>query len=418
MATLVARLEAALAFNDVQFEKGIERAEKRSQTFSQRVEKNFIGIFKRDPGQRAENAVSNLIGDITSGNTARGLAQFAGRISSLGIIAGVGIGAAIDIFDKLSDHVKKVQDDSESLRREMLKPMSLIMGLSPEGIDQQAGLLRAKYEKIIEDHKGFAQAFTNVFRDAMDITADFGTSGLRDTRQEQDALDRINQIQRERGRVELELAQARKTTRGDETQSATTELYFKSRQRESAIRLEGGKGAEDRIKALQIDEERLTDEIVRRSEAREEEFKTAEKLLKLQRSSIPEDKKKVLAAAIGLDVVNRSLESPDITTGERRALTLDKLRKENELRGLSKTSRNPFAPGTIANRDFEDEQGGFGTLAGRNKEMNDASVFGSLGYNAAQRGDVPTATQSSLNQQMLTELQSLRALTEKVWATP
>lgn len=413
----VARLESTLAFNDTNFTQGIERAEKRAQTFAGRVEAQFMGLFRRAPGRKAEKALTGFITDLATGGVSQGIFSLASRFTGLGLAAGVGVGVAVELFGKLHDQIKTVKTDSESLRLEMLKPISLIGGLSPEGIDQQAAVLKTKYDKIIDDHKGFMQTLTNLFRD-QDVNADFGTTGIKDTRQEQEALDRIHQIQRERGRVEVELAQAKRTDRGDETKTALDEVYFKSRQAEAAIRIEGGKGVSDRLKAVKIEEERLTDEIVHRNEVREQEFKTAEKLLKLERSGIPEDKKKVLAAAIGLDVVNKSLENPDITTGERRALTLDKLRKENELRSLSGGKRNPFAFGTTANRKFEEDQGGFGTLAGRNRDTNDPNVFGSLANSAMNRGESPLSAQTALDQQMLQELQALRTLTEKVWATP
>lgn len=77
------------------------------------------------------------------------------------------------------------------------------------------------------------------------------------------------------------------------------------------------------------------------------------------------------------------------TKDTRRQLELEKAQKENELRGISQDPRNKFAFGTIAARNFENDQGGFGTLAGRAKEMNDANAFGSLAANAANRGETP-----------------------------
>src|SRR4051794_24376647 len=96
----VARLESTLAFNDIAFTQGIERAEKRAQTFSGRVEGTFQNLFKRTPGRRAERAIGNLLGDISTGNAAQGIAQFAGRLTGLGLAAGVGIGVAVELFSK------------------------------------------------------------------------------------------------------------------------------------------------------------------------------------------------------------------------------------------------------------------------------------------------------------------------------
>lgn len=390
----VARLESTLAFNDVQFTQGIERAEKRAQTFAGRVETSFQGLFRKTPGRRAERALSGLLGDISTGSLSQGITSFASRLTGLGLVAGVGVGVAVEIFDKLHDHIKTVDADTEALRQEMAKPFNIIAGLSPEAIEQQAGLLKAKYDKIVEDHKGFAQTFTNVFRDAWDATADFGTSGNRDTRQEQDALDKLHKIQSERGAKELEMARARAATGGDEMKSALTEQYFKRQAAESAIQLEGGgKGDADRLKALELNEKRITDEIVHRSEVREQEFATAEKLLKLERSGISEPEKKKMGAALGLESINQQLKSPDLSTGERRALTLEKLRKQNEIRSMG-AGQNPFAWGTSANREWEDQNApGFGSISKRTAETNDPSVYGSLAASRASVGMMPQAKQ-------------------------
>lgn len=425
--SVVARLESFLGWNDAEFLKGIERSEKRAARFSDKVDKSLTSVFKRDPGQRAENAIGNLISGISSGNATQGIAQFAGAISGFSVVAGVGIGAAIELFDRLYTSVKEVRAAHETLREQMRKPISLLGGLSAEGISEQASQLSGSLNKLREARAGFSHGAVGYLEDfdkslrgglfTNSSDPGYGKSGLADAKEESDAQQRLNAILRERGKIELELATAKKTTRGDETQYALTELYFKSRQAEAAVRLEGGKGTGDRLKAIKTTEEDLTDEIVHRGEVREREFNTAEKLLKLQRSNVPEEKKKALAASINLEAINQSLASPDIGVSEKRALTLEKLKGEQELRNQTQNPRNKFAYGTIAARDSENESG-FGSLAQRNRDMNDSTVWGSLGYSAMQRGETPQTSTGTPMENIANLLQTLTDLTRQVWATP
>lgn len=417
----VARIESTLGFNDAQFTQGIERAEKRAATFGGRVEATFNNLFRKTPGRRAEKALTGLVGDIATGSLSQGVMSFAGRLTGLGLAAGVGVGVAIELFDKLHDSVKEVRAAHEGLEKQMSKPMSIMAGLSPEGISEQASQLSASLEKLREVRSSvthgivgyledFAKQKGNIITDS-----DFGKSGLSDTKEESDAQQRLNAVLAERGKIELELARARKANQGDDTKTALDAIYFGTKQKISAIELEGGKGARDRIEALRMDERRLTDEVAHRSEVREHEFKTSEKLLKLQRSDLPDDKKKALAASIQLASINESLAGPDVSASERRSLTLEKLKTENELRAATQNTANPFAYGTMAHRDFENESG-FGSLAQRNKDMNDSSVWGSLGYNAMQRGELPQTKQEGPD--ILKALTELVNLTRQVWATP
>lgn len=417
----VARLESTLAFNDAAFTNGIERAEKRAATFGGRVEATFNNLFRRTPGRRAEKALTGLVGDIATGSLSQGIMSFAGRLTGLGLAAGVGVGVAIELFDKLYDSVKEVRAAHEGLRQQMNKPISLLGGLSAEGIGEQTNQLQAAMEKLREVQQSFTHGVAGYLSDFAHqkgniiTNPDFGKSQMSEAREAIDVQQRINQLQRERGKIELEQASARKTTKGDETQFALSELYFKSRQAEAAVRLEGGKGVDDRLKAIKTAEEDLTDEIVHRGEVREAEFKTAEKLLKLERSNVPADKKKALAASISLDAINQQLSSPDISVSEKRSLTLQKLKGEMELRDLTQNPRNKFAFGTIAARDADNEQG-FGSIAQRNRDMNDSSVWGSLGASAMNRGE---SAQNSPGTAIIANLlQKLTDLTAQVWATP
>lgn len=413
MATQVARLESTLAFNDVQFTQGIERAEKRSQTFAAKVEKNFIGIFKRDPSQRAENAVSNLIGDITSGNTAQGLAQFAGRISGLGIIAGVGIGAAIDIFDKLRSSVLEVREAHDQLNVQMGKPLNLT---SIEGLGKAIDNLRAKQNT-------FAHSTTNFLSEAYGGmtgtgSGEIGVNALMEQQEISEAIARRQAAERLRGRNELIRANVLSGLEDDPKRKALAEMRFKFDERRDALRAAPDKGTQDRLKALDIEQDVAERNFRLHKADNNARLDMEEKIARLARlPATPEQRKQLqIGTEIkGLDAQIAAEKNPN----EKRRLELLKFNKQTELRGVSTnpnaTPQNPFAFGTTAARDFDDQ--GFGSLAKRNSEMNDASVFGSLGYNAAQRGETALPKQEQMNAELLAVNKELLAVTREAWSS-
>lgn len=89
-----ARLETEITGDEAPFIRSVENAEKRAQTFSGRI----TSLFKRDPGHRAESALSGLVTDLTSGNIQGAITSITEKISGLGLVAGVGIGVAAGLF--------------------------------------------------------------------------------------------------------------------------------------------------------------------------------------------------------------------------------------------------------------------------------------------------------------------------------
>lgn len=412
MGTRVARLESELTLNDVSFANGIKNAERLSEGFAARFESRFESLFKRSPGRKAERALSGLVGDLTSGNIAGAVANFGGKISGLGLGIGLALGAGIEIFEKFHDHIVKVTEDTEALHDEMAKPVNLIAGLSADAIGAQAEAIKAKYGEIVKDHKGFLHTIVNMGKDLLGGYAST-PQDVKDQILENEGYSTFQERQKLQGQSELERANARKTTSGDSTQSQLTELYFKSREKQNEIELQGGKGAADRIKALKLDEERLTDEIVHRGEVRERELKAEEKLARLDRSALPDQKKKIAAAGLRLSAINDALSDPSTTKDERSTLQIQKIRAENDVRDLTKGTRNPFVAGTIASRDWEDKNGAFGSVQSRINEMNDPNAFGSMAYNAMNRGEIAKPEGESGDVPDL--LQKILEITTQAW---
>lgn len=379
----VARIESTLGFNDARFTQGIERAEKRAATFSARVEKNFVGMFKRDPSQRAENAVSNLIGDITSGNTARGLAQFAGRISGLGIIAGVGIGAAIDIFDKLRTSVLEVREAHDQLDKQMAKPLKLT---SIEGLGAAIDSLQKKQSTL-------SHSFTNFLFDLAPKIGggggilDLGKAGMEETQELNAAIERRQSAERLRGRNELVRANVLSSLDDDPKRKALAEMRFKFDERRDALRASPDKGTQARLQALDVEQDAAEKNFKQNKNQRAEEFEDAKKMLALKRMSLTPEREREVAATLRLESTKRKLQSKDLSPDERDNLTLQKFSQETELQSLKpKTNRN------------------WGTFVGAESMLD------------APKG--PAAAGPSEMTPLEQIMKQLLDLTQKVWATP
>lgn len=403
MAT-VARIESTLGFNDANFTRGIERAEKRAQTFSARVEKNFIGIFKRDPSQRAENAVTNLIGDISSGNTGRGLAEFAGRISGLGIVAGIGIGAAITVFQKFKGEIDETRKAGDALRAELRKPMSITTSLSVEGMDKA---LQSR-QKLAEDlqeksQKRFGSELAEMFQSMVagpGITGkNIGADRLQNERDlNKTIVDNKTIMQAQADLAARLVSIKREEAFGDENVARIRKIQLDTDQARAALKTQGltRKAFETADTALLANEELALKIENKRAATKKTSLETEEKMARLIKGGLKSEDQKKVRAGIELEVLNKEIAA-EKDPGRKRVLELEKANRENELRSFGKPKGDD----------------GFGSISRRNAEMNDPAVFGSLGYNAAQRGE--TSKEKSPTAEVVNEVKRVGDLIEKYW---
>lgn len=396
--------------DDSDYQNVMRRAGDTADKFKGRIDRashGFESLFKKTPHRRTELAISGLVSSLASGDLAGAVTGFTARMTGLGLGIGVAVGAGLEIFEKFHESIKATTADTEALEKELKKPVSLIAGLSPQGIDEQASKVKAVYDKMIADHSTFINKLAREPKSllallgpiGMAFSLDRGKGEIGQTREEQDALNRLHTLQKEAGKSVLERAQGLRTNAGDSQQSALTELYFKSREAEAAINMEGGKGRDDKIKALKIDEERLTDEIVHRNEVRQRENDFTERQLKfeerLQRAgvSISDEKKKQLKLVNELDQINAALADPATTADEKVGLRLNKHQTENELRATAPRSRNPFPFGTTASRAFESQ---FGFSGFTRRGIEDSLGFGGLARGSIERGESLTPEEALL----------------------
>jgi hypothetical protein len=410
----VARLESTLAFNDVEFTNGIARAEKRAQTFAGRVEGSFQGLFKRTPGRRAERAIGNLLGDISTGNAAQGIAQFAGRLTGLGLAAGVGIGVAVELFDKLHESVVEVRKAHDELDRQMSHPLNLT---SIEGLGKAIDTLREKQGT-------FTHGLTNYLTEFVKASTglgpgELGTTQLKEQKEINAAIEKRQDAERSQGREELVRARTLAGLENDPKRRALAEARFKFEDQEKAIRSSPGKGSELKLEALELERQKLEENFKLGKSMRSDEFEDVKKLLTLKRMALSPEQEKLATAGLSLESVNRKLTNKSLSPEERNVLLGQKFSAETDIQALTpKKPRNPFAFGTTAARNFEDDQGGFGTLAGRNRDTNDPNVFGSLANSAMNRGESPLTAGQTGWQEVAGLLKNILELEQKVWATP
>lgn len=442
----VARIESALGFNDAEFTNGIARAEKRAQTFAGRVETSFQGLFRRTPGRKAEKALTGFITDLTTGSVSQGIFSLANRFTGLGLVAGVGLGVAVEVGQKLLETMKATDDAS----RKLFGSLAGLGGAKgPEQIKKQfqdineqtrlivetsssvtgklvsagSGLMGLIEGKPSQRNKNIAQSIMAGFRGQGKLLEQGNQSEFAD----EFAKERsVTAGSREGDIAKIKLALARKKSSIDDELGKFKLSFFDPavidkvdpKQRDALI-----KEAEKQANVSKVIAKRAADFEIQQTDrtfdAKKSKYDLDEKIAKLGQAHggkvIGEDIQKRLRGQFELEDINEQLKTaiPD----EKRALQIAKINKENEVRSLAPRKKNPFAFGTIANRQYEEDQGGFGTIEARNRETNDPGTFGSLANSAMQRGE-SAMTQTGGWSELAGLMQKLIDLETRVWATP
>lgn len=193
-----ARLETVLTGDDSPFVQAVNRAEKRAESFSGRVK----NLFRRDPGQRAEHALSGFITDLSAGNVQGAIASISNRISGFGLLAGVAIGVAAETFIRFR---RETQDADKSVAHlaETLGTFTSA-GRAPEALAKHFQEVSAAVQDSLEKTERFGN---KVARFAEEFLQPLPTRARRGP--EQDAairagLDEEIETLKRRGAAELE----------------------------------------------------------------------------------------------------------------------------------------------------------------------------------------------------------------------
>lgn len=428
-----ARLETEITGDEGAFVNAINRAEKRAATFAGRAQASFTQAFRRTPNMRAERALSGFTQSLASGDIAGGIEAITGRMTGFGLVAGVAIGAGVAVFVKFKEKIDEARHAHEALESEFIKhPVSNAAQLSVQGI-QQAIDRRQKLSEELQK-KSTAASLGSELAAGLQAPLAFLTQGkfgsFGDSDAEKERVAAVKDLNRATIETnQLMLAQAktealivdiqRQQLTGDSLQGKIAENVLKMRQKIAALKDEGlsTEAFGIREKAIRDEADLETGKDRRAIKSAEARLSTEEKIAKLARiegtTPLQQKQFKVAEEIKGLDALIKIEENPMA----QRALKLERFQKENELRTLSPRETNPnkFAFGTIANRQFEEDQGGFGTLAGRNRDTSDPNVFGSLANSAMNRGESPMAAQQSMSAQLLKEQQTTNELIRQAW---
>lgn len=343
----VARLESTLAFNDVAFTQGIERAEKRAQTFAGRVETSFQGLFKRTPGRRAERALGGLIGDISTGNAAQGIAMFASRLTGLGLAAGVGIGVAVELFSKLHESVTEVRKAHDDLDKQMSHPLNLT---SIEGLGKAIDNLREKQGTFTHGASNYLYDLTH--------GQDLGKSRNTEDTEIGVAIAKRQEAEKARGRNELVRANVLAGLESDPQRKALAELRFKFDDRRKELMSNPDKGSAARLKALDVEQDVAEKNLKAQKKASDYKLDAEEKIQNLIAKGLSKEDEKKLRAVTELKGIDAEIAN-ETDPKALRKLNITKTAKENEIRGFGQSStekENPFQFGTLSARDFERSQ--------------------------------------------------------------
>lgn len=436
----VANIGATLSLNNSDFNRKIEESERRAATFAGRAQAKFEGLFKRTPGRRSERAISGLIGDLSGGDLATAVSNFGGKITGLGLGMGVALGAGIELFNKIRESVK----ETDIATRNLNNTFALLGGnRGPEQIAKDIKTIHDQTSELSDKSSGttskvgdFLRGWFNPSKRRANRDEDV-TRGLNEElgqRKELNKAEADNLFLKERaervGKTGANIAGVfAKLQEQKSTEDRNNIEYFEGLNEKfqkgqlkpgerNRLVIEAKKAAQERKTILQRDAKDQIDDITRVDKAKTRSNALAEKLAKL--ASVPRngrgftpDEQKKMAAAYELQDVDDRLKTarPD----EKAALQIERIQKMNALREVAKPTdegKNPFAWGTEASRNFDSDSGkDFGSIAKRTAEMNDSSVFGSLGYNAAQRGEVaaPKAA-GNLAAQQLKEQQTTNQL--------
>jgi len=336
----------------------------------------------------------------------------------------VAIGAGVEIFSKLKESVDEVSAARNKLDVQMRRPLNIVGNLSSGDLKQSIQSLGADIDDLQKKESTFAHGFINIFKDIASSKdarlLDLGKSGIKDQEELSAAIAHRQQLEKRGGRNELVRQNVIAGIGNDPKRVALAEARLKIENEIAAIQAgPQDKGARDKIAALQVQGDQLDKNYKLNKEAASQDFEDAKKLLQIKRLNASPEAERKLEAGLKLQATNRQLERTDLSPEERRSLTLQKLSEENDVRQFKPkdtTPKNPFAYGTIANRNFEDENGRWGSLATQDKETNDPTAYGSLAYNAVQRGEAPLPPdKANESAQVVEELRKLTGLFEQAW---
>src|SRR4030095_12467506 len=99
----MATAKVNLGLSNQDFVNGLNEATNKARGFESTIQ----GLFRRSPTQRAERAFAELASNLSTGNVAQGIGEFATRLTGIGgLFAGAAIADGVAIFARLASSIK------------------------------------------------------------------------------------------------------------------------------------------------------------------------------------------------------------------------------------------------------------------------------------------------------------------------
>lgn len=372
------------------------------------MQNKFASIFKRSPNMRAERAISGSLQAFASGDIAGGIESITNRMTGLGLVAGVAIGAGVAIFMKFRDQIVATREAHAALEMEMTKhPLSVVSKLSTEGLSQALETRQKLLETAAEKSK---HTFGSELGEAFTSTLAFGGRNEGKERVDQQKLE--NQASVENKEIMMKRAELAEKLAAIERMRETSgehianlaKINLKLEEEQAALKGKGLSAAAFRKEdaALVDTAQRAIGHEDKRAASKERSLAIEEKIANLVKKGLkPEDEKKV-RAGLELGSINEALKG-ETDVDARRSLMLQKTQKENELRGMAGPDQsNPFTQGSLSARDWE-----------RNKDSAGFnSNFASFGLTQQQQD---TKGPAAPNAEVVTEVSKTNELLRQIF---
>lgn len=396
-----------LTADDADYQAVMRRAANTSDQFQRKLNgasNSFTNLFKRSPNMRAERALSGFFERAASGDIAGALTQISGRMTGLGIVAGVAIGAGVEIFQKFKQQIDATREAHAALQLEMNKrPLSTVLSLSGEGMEQA---LQTR-EKLAEDlrkksESSFgSQLFAGLQATPNTLLGRDVESGEKERVQAQLDLNketvegkRIMEAQADLANTMLGIR--RQELEGDERSAQIALIVLKAEQERAALKSKGltAKAFRSQDETISENAELSIRQINKRAALTESRLKMEEKIARLQHQGLAgADLKRVRA---GLEIQSLDEQIKNETSPERkRELQLQRSQKVTEAHGLLAAAgpSNPFPFGTTASRGFESQ---FGASGFARRGIEDSLGFGGLARRSIESGQSLTPEEALL----------------------
>lgn len=437
----VGTIQATLGGDNGPFIAMFRDAEKVASQGANRIQGKFSDIFKRSPNMRAERAITGLLGGLASGDVIGGITQLAGRITGLGLAAGIGIGGAAIVFTKFKESIDEADAASKKLAfslggLENIKGPEAIKAKFAEIVSETDALIEKTNTFTFQAASGLAKVFGTIIEkpskvgpdaDKMIAAGMLAQGTLMEEAAASDAKqlamkERILQVGEAQAKIEkIKADLAIKQAAIAETQGKFQAKFFLPENVGKISTDERDKLISRSIEAAREQKQTASDEadleihnIKAREAADGRKFETAKKLLELERGNPldqhppTEVQKKALAAAIDLSSINKGITSPDTSEAERRQLILEKMKQEATL-GIMPGTVAPMSGEWWARKQAGESADTEGAL--RNVGLDQKQIAKYRGDAGAIPGDETGAPA------IVAEIQKLAAIVEK-WGNP